>query len=50
MGIRRTLIRLCFGMEEVEDLKRDLQQALDAMDSGKSSAVPPRREACDVTS
>jgi len=50
MGIRRTLLRLCFGMEEVEDLKRDLQQALEAMDSGRGSAFPPRREACDVAS
>lgn len=39
MGIGRGLVRLCFGMEEVEDLKRDLRQALEGI---------ARPVACDV--
>jgi len=32
MGLDEGLVRLCFGMEEVDDLKRDLRQALEAID------------------
>ncbi len=32
IGLDEGLIRLCFGMEDVEDLKRDLLQALQSID------------------
>jgi cystathionine gamma-lyase/cystathionine gamma-lyase/homocysteine desulfhydrase len=49
MGIGPGLIRLCFGLEEVEDLKRDLRQALESLESAERAAVPGRKEACDVS-
>jgi cystathionine beta-lyase/cystathionine gamma-synthase len=33
MGLGRDLVRLCFGLEEPEDLKRDLGRALAAIDA-----------------
>src|SRR5207245_187196 len=48
MGIGRGLVRLCFGMEEVEDLKRDLRQALESLERGKV-AGERLEEACDVS-
>jgi hypothetical protein len=32
MGLDEGLIRLCFGMEDVDDLKRDLVEALESID------------------
>jgi len=32
MGLGAGLIRLCFGLENVEDLKRDVQRALEQID------------------
>src|SRR5665647_1600287 len=31
MGIDKKLVRLCFGLEDVEDLKKDLKQAFDRL-------------------
>lgn len=33
MGLGQNLVRLCFGMENIEDLQRDITQALDIIDS-----------------
>lgn len=33
MGLGKNLIRLCFGMENIEDLKRDLQDAFNTIDN-----------------
>ncbi len=32
MGLEKNLVRLCFGMEEVEDLKKDILQAFAKID------------------
>jgi cystathionine gamma-lyase/cystathionine gamma-lyase/homocysteine desulfhydrase len=49
MGIGPGLIRLCFGLEEVEDLKRDLRQALESLESADRAVLKRREEACDVS-
>ncbi|MNP19500.1 Methionine gamma-lyase [compost metagenome] len=33
MGIEKGLVRLCFGLEDLDDLKEDLLQAFEAMES-----------------
>ena len=33
MGLGKELIRLCFGLENIEDLKRDIQNALEKIDT-----------------
>ncbi len=33
MGLGKELIRLCFGLEKIEDLKRDIQNALEKIDT-----------------
>ena len=43
MGIEKGLVRLCFGLEDIEDLKEDLLQAFETMESKvdqKSSLDP----------
>ncbi len=32
MGIEKGLVRLCFGLEDLDDLKDDLLQAFEAME------------------
>jgi cystathionine gamma-lyase/cystathionine gamma-lyase/homocysteine desulfhydrase len=39
MGLSRSLVRLCFGLEEPEDLRRDLQEALASIDQPALSPV-----------
>ena len=46
MGLDEGLIRLCFGMEDVEDLKRDLREALESIDRTKAriAGTPGQRK------
>jgi cystathionine beta-lyase/cystathionine gamma-synthase len=39
MGLSRSLVRLCFGLEEPEDLRRDLSRALASIDQPVTSVV-----------
>lgn len=39
MGLSRSLVRLCFGLEEPEDLRRDLQDALASLEQPVLSEV-----------
>ena len=38
MGLRKSLVRLCFGLEAPEDLKADLAQAFSLIDSGEGAS------------
>lgn len=39
MGIEKGLVRLCFGLEALEDLKEDLLQAFVAMENMANQKV-----------
>ena len=45
MGLDEGLIRLCFGMEEVADLKQDLRQAFEAIDNSLPRATLQTQDA-----
>jgi cystathionine gamma-lyase/homocysteine desulfhydrase len=36
MGLSRSLVRLCFGLEDPDDLWRDLRDAFASIDTGRS--------------
>ena len=35
MGLKKSLVRLCFGLERAEDLKRDVRQAFDSLHTAR---------------
>ena len=42
MGLGKGLIRLCFGLENIDDLKRDIQNALEEIDTAQNGHRLPQ--------